>query len=248
MGGAVPLSDSGMNEGTNSFVLSLQNGEGVGTVLVEFGVFALSTARRSAAEAVCAAVRVQPVELRDLLGYIREGEPVEGTARRYMAAIVSDETKLRDAVEGLRAFRRAQAAMARVTKPQEPEDTGPAHMANLPLGSPTCPCMECAKARAKATPAEPWDHDRMCRVAWCRVNGDKRPMAEVAAELGVSDSTLGAMLDRGRVLSEPRPELLGVGGSMKKAERDAKVERERAKEFANASRPERMRLLRGGVS
>ncbi len=59
---------------------------------------------------------------------------------------------------------------------------------------------------------EPWDHDRQCRIAWCRVNGDRAPVAFVARELGVSETTLGVMLERGRAISvspllegKPRP-------------------------------------------
>lgn len=48
---------------------------------------------------------------------------------------------------------------------------------------------------------EAWDHDRQCRMAWCCVNGDKRSPASVAREMGVSETTLGVMLERGRVLS-----------------------------------------------
>lgn len=49
---------------------------------------------------------------------------------------------------------------------------------------------------------EAWDHDRQCRIAWYRVHGDRRSVAEIARELGVSETTLGVMLDRGRVLSQ----------------------------------------------
>jgi hypothetical protein len=50
-------------------------------------------------------------------------------------------------------------------------------------------------------PAEVWSHDRMCRIAWCRVHGDRRPKAEVARELDVQLGTLEAMLARGQALS-----------------------------------------------
>ena len=48
---------------------------------------------------------------------------------------------------------------------------------------------------------EVWEHDRMCRIAHCRVRGDGAKLEVVAAELGVSTTTLGIMLDRGRQLS-----------------------------------------------
>lgn len=190
----------GMNEGVNhgSALYQNQNGEGVDSVLLAFGVFALSPAKRAQVVESAALVTCSAAEMRALFDYIAEGEKDEGTARRYMAAIVGDDVRLRDAVEGLRAFLRAREAMRKVT---QIEDKGPKHMANLPLGSTTCPCRACADARAAKTEAEPWDHDRMCRVAWCRVQGDRQPAAVVARDLGVSETTLGVMLERGRTLS-----------------------------------------------
>lgn len=79
---------------------------------------------------------------------------------------------------------------------------------------------------------EAWDHDRQCRIAWCRVHGDHRPVGEVARELGVSETTLGVMLERGRVLSasplvDPKAKM-PTPATIEKAERDGE---ERAREF-----------------
>lgn len=232
---------SGMNEGTNSLVRSFQNGEGVDSVLLDsvllsFGVFALSPSKRLQVAENARQLLIEAAELHDLLVYIRDGEPNEGLARRYMAAIVADPIRFRDAVEGLRAFRRAQESMRRATRPA---DIGPPHMANLPLGSPTCPCVECGRVReAKPPESEPWDHDRQCRVAYCLVRSDRRPLAEVAKTLGVSETTLGVMLDRGRTLSQSayQPK---ARQSMKLVRAEAGAEQERREEFARKMREAR---------
>ncbi len=84
---------------------------------------------------------------------------------------------------------------------------------------------------------EAWDHDRMCRIAHCRVNADRRPIAEVARDLGVSETTLAIMVDRGRHLSEQsvakkaKPMAL-----VRAADRD---EEQRRKDFAEQMRQHR---------
>ena len=52
-----------------------------------------------------------------------------------------------------------------------------------------------------STQEEPWDHDRMCRIAWCLFNGDRKPKPMIAAMLGIQPGTLEAMLARGEQLS-----------------------------------------------
>lgn len=51
-------------------------------------------------------------------------------------------------------------------------------------------------------PREVWDHDRQCRMAKCRHDGDRVPMATLARELGVSETTAETMVARGRVLDQ----------------------------------------------
>lgn len=51
-------------------------------------------------------------------------------------------------------------------------------------------------------PVETWDHDRQCRMAKCRHDGDRVPMANLARELGVSETTAELMVARGRVLDQ----------------------------------------------
>ncbi len=240
-GGGSVLSASGsagLNEGVNdSFAHSFQNGEGVDSVLLSHGVFALSPAKRKQVDESATQLQVGWEELRDLLAHIRDGEPNEGTARRYMAAIVSDPIRFRDAIDGLRAFKRAQDSLRRATKPV---DVGPPHMVNLPLGVSSCPCVACVQARAKQPPPEPWDHDRQCRIAHCLVVSDKRSRTEVAELLGVSETTLGVMLDRGRTLSTSAlPIVKGRKPSEVRKMDDA--EKERREQFHRMMREARMR-------
>lgn len=221
---------SGMKEGVNSLSPSFQKGDGVGSVLLAFGVFALSPSRRIEVEERSERLNIADDELHGLLCYVREGEPRDGTARRYMAAIVSDDVRLRNAVEGFREFRKRQAAA--VAKPAAP--VGPPHMVNLPMGTSSCPCAACEAARGKVVP-EPWDHDRQCRVAYCLVYGDRKPLQQVAELLGISETTLRVMLDRGRSLSAPatvsRPRL-----SAKQAALQDRGEQERRNLFARQMR------------
>jgi hypothetical protein len=127
-----------------------------------------------------AAVQADDVEL---LGDHCRGT-VEGAAAaaRVLVSLLVDDAKRTARLADLRVVRDAQARRA-AAKGRAPGDT-PASPAPLP-----------------GEDREVWDHDRQCRIAWCRVNGDHRSEAEVAAELGVKPGTLRAMLDRGRALS-----------------------------------------------
>jgi hypothetical protein len=90
---------------------------------------------------------------------------------------------------------------------------------------------------AAATPPEPWDHDRQCRVAWCRVHGDRQPRVLVARELGVTEVTLGVMLARGEKLStsaleqKPKPKVV-----------EEETQDERIKRFRELMRAARARV------
>ena len=234
----------GMNErmSLDASLVPEQNSEGTtSAVLLAFGVFVLSPERRQAAATLCAAALVTPAELHDLMQFVAEGEPVAATARKYMGAIVGDAGKLRDAVEGMRSFRRGQAAMARADVPAAPVPAGPAHMPNMPRGTLSCLCVACVAARAAVADSQPAG-DRACGMVRCRVDGDRRTVAEVAAEMGMAEAEVAAMLERGRALADPTPPL---GQGRRKIDRDAKAEAEAARLFAAAPRAERLRLLRG---
>lgn len=214
-----------------------QSAEGVGTVLLALGVFSLSSPRRTALATEIEAASITGQQLRDLESYIHEGEPDAGKARRFLTAIVCDLAKLRDAVDGLAKFRALNSRPAK--------DNGPAHMVNMPIGTPSCLCHTCREHRAGLA-AEPWDHDRQCRVAYCLHKGDRRTVAEVAALLGVSETTVGVMVERGKVLSSSAyVEDVKAPRDWKRIERDEKGGAERLREFREATRSGRLRLLQG---
>ena len=202
------------------------------STLLALGVFCLSTAKRLEVAARLAALTVDTQQLVDLDGYIRESEPDTGKSRRYLAALLGDDAKLRDALGGLAAYLRE--------KPKA-EGDGPAHMPNMPRGFAGCDCRECVGFRGTVVAPEPlpadapkeaWDHDRQCRIAWCCVNGDKRDPASVAREMGVSETTLNVMLERGRVLSaSPLVEALGKAPSMKQIAKEEKATERRVTDF-----------------
>ena len=227
---------SGMNESMNhSFIDSFQRGETVESVLLRFGVFALSTAKRQAMADLCGRVGVDAAGLSAVLDYVSEGSPDAGTARRYMASIVSDEVKLADAWKGVRAHRETATA----------KDAGPAHMVNMPIGTASCSCSACRLYRASVS-VEPWDHDRQSLVAACLAGGDRWPLERVAEFFGVSLTTAAVMVERGRVLkTSAYVESLGAAPLKKKEPVDDAEER--AKQFRNGSRAHRLQLLREAI-
>jgi len=236
-GEAVRNSGSVVSEGVSHSLNHYQSEEGIGTVLLALGVFALSSPRRLTLAVEIAAAGITSRQLRDLESYIHEGEPDAGKARRFLTAIICDLAKLRDAIDGLTKFRAASERKA---------PAGPAHATNMPVGSACCPCNACVAKRSEVAD-EPWDHDRQCRVAYCLHNGDRRTVAELAAFLEVSESTAHLMVERGRVLSQSAyvETLVVKAPGMRKAERDDKAAAERLREFREASRGGRLRLLQG---
>lgn len=102
-------------------------------------------------------------------------------AARVLVSLLVDVGKRTARLADLRVVRDAQAR--RLADRNRAPGDAPAEVAPLP-----------------GEPREVWDHDRQCRVAWCRVSGDHRSEAEVAAELGVKPGTLTAMLARGEAL------------------------------------------------
>jgi hypothetical protein len=107
-----------------------------------------------------------------------------GKAPRIVAALALDPKRLRDAIVDARAYRDAQEARKLSGAERAPGD------------KPYVP------GPVEGETREVWEHDRMCSVAWCRVRGDGAAAAVVARELGVSETTLGVMLERGRVLRQ----------------------------------------------
>lgn len=202
------------------------------STLLALGVFCLSTAKRLEVAARLQSLTVGNQQLLDLDSYIRESEPDVGKSRRYLAALLGDDAKLRDALGGLAAYLRE--------KPKA-EDDGPSHVPNMPRGYAGCECKGCVGYRGTVVEPEPvpadapkeaWDHDRQCRIAWCCVHGDKRDPASVAREMGVSETTLEVMLDRGRVLSaSPLVEAIGKAPSMKQIAKEEKATERRVTDF-----------------
>lgn len=146
-----------------------------------------------------------------------------GAVARVLASILTDRAKRDARLADLRAVLGAKARRAC----QDSRAPGDAPV--RPFAGPT-----------EGEDPMVWEHDRMCRIAWCRVNSDRRPVAEVAAELGVKVGTITAMLDRGRVLSEspivkPAPGTPGPA-QVEKAERDGQA---RVREFRERMRDDR---------
>ena len=137
----------------------------------------LELARRMLAEGVGTA------DVALLAGHCRDtvtGGP--GAVARVLVSLLVDAAKREPRLADLRAvagIKRERAAEALRAPGDAPYVPGP----------------------GEGEPAEVWSHDRMCRIAWCRVHGDRRPKAEVARELEVQLGTLEAMLARGQALS-----------------------------------------------
>lgn len=210
--------------------------------LVLLGVFALVPSRQRAAAKDLEAAGVTAADLRDVAAWIGRAEKDEGQRCKFLAGLVVPAERMVEAVRGLREHEAAVSKRAAVTGGSD----GPPHMVNMPIGSASCNCGQCVARRAAMPAPEPWDHDRMCRVAWCRVNGDKRSREEVAAELGVSVTTLGTMLDRGRALSAPLEPL--AGRKLSDVRRDEEAAAAKLREFVAANRGRRLQLLERSAS
>ena len=113
---------------------------------------------------------------------------VEGVAAaaRVLASLLGDDRKLQARLVDLRTIREAQAKRALRGVDKAPGDQP---YVPGPIGE---------------EPRAVWEHDRQCELAVCRVDSDRRSIAEVAREMDVSETTLRVMLDRGRVLRAPR--------------------------------------------
>lgn len=216
----------------HSSIDSFQKFETAEAVLLHFGVFALSSARRGAVADLCRKVGIPASGLAAIFEFVREGSPDDGTARRYIATIAADEAKLADAWVGVSAHLKARQAEAK------PKDESPEHIFNMPIGTPSCPCHTCRDHR-QALSQEPWDHDRKCDMAACLVGGDRWTIERVAQFFDVTETTARAMVDRGNHLKGARQD------KPKKKAKDDTVSEDRCKQFREAPRSERLRLLRG---
>lgn len=143
--------------------------------LLAVGVFALSKKARLAIAEELWRAEIRAGDVERLFRWISAGES-EGKARRYLAGLLQD-------IEG------TKEALADLDK--RDRIRGGAQQRNS---------MNYRDAPQEGESREAWEHDRMCRIAWCRVQADGRSVAEVADELGVKEGTVTAMLDRGRVL------------------------------------------------
>lgn len=165
--------------------------EGVSTAaaldaaMVSAGVFVLAAARRRACALGLSTAGLTTVDVADLAAFIASCEPDESRQRKYLAATLSDPERATEAVKDMQAWRNTR---------QEPQRRGPKQTA--PWHD-----LETVDGRQR----EVWDHDRQCRIAYCRVVADRRTVQEVADELGVKTGTITAMIDRGRVLSGGEP-------------------------------------------
>lgn len=157
----------------------------------------------------------------ELLGlHCRRTVDSAAAAVRVLVSILLDNGK-RD--ERLADLRKIEADRALRAAPRAPLDH--------PNG-PTPP---------KDEPREVWEHDRMCRIAWCLVNGDRKPRPHVATLLGIKPGTLEAMLARGEQLS--RSPLVEKPVSVAEVRKLDQAEDDRRREFRD-----RMRAARAGAS
>ena len=156
--------------------------------------------------------------LEKLRAFIFRGERDVGLAARYLGSVTSDPERCRQAIADLACHLNAKRRQDRERNamhtpyrnaPQEGEST------------------------------EVWEHDRKCRIAWCRVNSDHRSIAEVAAELGVKEGTLTAMLDRGRVLSESGDWVSRRKKGLPKGKIDDRTPEQRVEQFREMMRNRR---------
>ena len=99
---------------------------------------------------------------------------------------------------------------------------------------------------APGEPAEVWDHDRQCRMAKCRHDGDRVPMHVLARDLGVSETTAEAMVARGRVLDSNGNAKPKKPDSPAKAEKTEKATEKRITDFRERMSIDRKQRERAG--
>lgn len=141
--------------------------------LLKAGVFALSKkARLTVAEALMQA-DITASDVDRLEQWVILSEPRVGLARRYLAGLLSDAPGAAQAIGDLKKHE------------------------NLAAGKNDRNAMNYAPAPAEGEDEAKWEKDRQCRIAHCRINGDKADESTVAAELGVSETELATMVKIG---------------------------------------------------
>lgn len=170
---------------------------------------------------------VPPSDVAALAQHCRDTVVGTAAAARVLVSLLIDHRKRDDRLADLR--RVAEAKARRAPEPARPFGDAPY------VPGPT-----------EGEPREVWDHDRQCRVAWCRVNGDRAKPGTVAADLGVSLATLGTMLDRGRTLcTSPLTKVEEKPPTPARAEREAAQESDRRAEFRSRMRVDAAKRRRG---
>lgn len=137
-----------------------------------------------------------------------------GGAARVLASLLVDDAKREQHLADLRLVAEAKAKRTRAFGDK----------AHVP--GPT-----------EGEPREVWDHDRMCRIAWCMHNGDRKPRAEIARTLGVQAGMLEAMLARGEQLSRsPLVERAVPLADVRKLDQDEEARRQQFREQMRKAR------------
>lgn len=126
---------------------------------------------------------IEPADVVLLAEHCRATVEGAGSAARVLASLLVDDRKRDARLVDLREIAARKALRARQDE-------------RAPGDKPYVP------GPVEGETREVWEHDRMCSVAWCRVRGDGASVPVVARELGVSEATLGVMLERGRVLRQ----------------------------------------------
>ena len=208
-------------------------GTTLASTLTELGVFLMAPAKQRATAAQLAGAGVTADHLRLISDFVAESEPDAGQRRRYLAAVLVDVARTKEALANIETHRASAT----------PRDEY--HAINTPIGSTSCSCSACRLYRASVS-VEPWDHDRQSMVAACLAGGDRWPLERVAEFFGVSLTTAAVMVERGRVLkTSAYVESLGAAPLKKKEPVDDAEER--AKQFRNGSRAHRLQLLREAI-
>lgn len=89
--------------------------------------------------------------------------------------------------------------------------------------------------------AKKWEHDRACRIAYCRVRADRRSVAAVADELGVPAADVPAMVERGAALQASPIISPKSGKACRQVDRDDQEHAARVKRFVEACKANRRR-------
>ena len=152
----------------------------IADALMEFAVHAGYHERRRVLAAELLADGVTAADI-DLLGRSVEGDHAEvSVVGRRLAAVLSDPEQRRARIADLKL------ASAARTKRQERPVFGEAQ-------------------RQRPGPVqdeEPtWEQEQACRRAYCRVVSDRAAPAAVAAELGIPEGEIAALVERGRAMA-----------------------------------------------